>query len=157
MDRKGLYTKLKNIKIENFDIDEDPPKPAGNYVSVKRVGDLAYISGQMPMTKNNNLLQRKINETTLEYGYRVSKLTMANVLKQLVYSEEINEVKSIVRIDGFFLHKNGSQLPKMLNGASDLVTEIFEGENKKHARTVSGSLAIPYDACLMLVVIVEIK
>jgi len=156
MKKTILHQKLINEKIEGFDILISPPPPAGNYVSVKKTGSLAYVSGQMSILSSGIVLSNKENNT-IEFGYKAAEITMANVLKQLFYSKEVEEIQSIIRVDGYFNTKKAANLPKMLDGASDLISTIFGDKNGTHARTVFEVNALPYNAFLEIVVIAEIK
>ena len=155
MDKSTLRKKLENEYMEGFDISVSPPVPAGNYVAVKKVGNLAYVSGQMPTT-SSGVVVKEDESNSIKFGYRAAKLTMANVLKQILYCEGIEELHSIVRIDGYFNNKKGNDLAKMLDGASDLISNIL-GKEGTHARTVFSVHSLPYDAFLEIVVIAEIK
>ena len=155
MNKNDLSQKLKNQNIEDFDILVAPPAPVGNYVAVKKVGNLAYISGQMPIASSGTVLTKNESDS-VNFGYAASKLAMANILKQLIYCTDIEEVYSIVRVDGYFNNKKGNDLAKMLDGASDLISNIL-GKEGTHARTVFSVHSLPYDAFLEIVVIAEIK
>ena len=156
MNKKNLHKKLAFENIEGFDVSIPPPKPAGNYVAVKKVGDLAYVSGQMSILSSGIILTNK-EDNTLKFGYKAAEIAMANVLKQLLYSKEVEEILSIVRVDGYFNTKEKNSLPKMLDGASDLILTIFGDKKGTHTRTVFGVNSIPYNAFLEVVVIAEIK
>ena len=156
MDKNNLRQKLENENIEGFDVSIIPPKPAGNYVAVKRVGNLGYVSGQMSILSSGVVLTGEESEA-IDFGYKAAKIAMANVLKQLLHSEEVNEIRSIVRIDGYFNNKKGNDLAKMLDGASDLVSSIMGEKKGMHSRTVFGVHSVPYNAFVEIVVIAEIK
>ena len=156
MDKNSLYKKLEAANIKGFDVSLPAPKPVGNYTAVKRIGNLAFVSGQMSVQSSGKVLVNS-NNTDIEFGYAAAKLAMANALQQLLHFHNSKEVLSVVRIDGYFNHTNGKEIPKMLDGASDLIAEIFEGEKSEHARTVFGAKTLPYDAFAKVVVIAEIK
>ena len=155
MNKNTLRKKLTNEQINSFDISVSPPVPVGNYIAVKKVGNLAYVSGQMPIISSGVVLTESESDH-IEFGYIAAKLAMANALKQLLYCEDIEELHSIVRIDGYFNNKKGNDLAKMLDGASDLISNIL-GKDGTHARTVFGVDSIPYNAFVEIVVIAEIK
>lgn len=157
MDKDNLRKKLANENIEGFDVALLPPKPAGNYVAVKKIGNLAYVSGQMSITSSGNVLTGINESNMIAFGYKAARIAMANTFKQLLYNKDIEEVISIIRVDGFFNTEKGNDLPKMLNGASDLISNILGEKNDTHARTVFGVSDIPYNAFLEIVVIAEIK
>ncbi|MEM9983077.1 MAG: RidA family protein [Bacteroidota bacterium] len=156
MGKNTLYQKIANLPIKGFALGSSPPQPAGNYVAVKKVGNTAYVSGQMSVFSSGETLKRP-NIVNISFGYEAAKLAMAQAFKQLLYCEEINEIDSILRIDGYFCHEHGKNLPKMLDGASDLVAELFESEKSTHARTVFGVAALPYNAFVEVVVIAEVS
>lgn len=150
-----LHQKLGQVTIQGFNIHSKAPKPAGNYAAVKRVGNTAYVSGQMPIKSSGDLF---IGSTEDEhFGYESAKLAMANALIQLLSSEQIKEIASIIRVDGYFSTPHKNSLPQMLDGASDLIAELFEGNQAHHARTVFGVDHLPYEACVELAIIAEVK
>ena len=156
MDKNNLRQKLENQNIEGFDVSITPPKSAGNYIAVKRVGDLGYVSGQMSVLSSGVVL-RSGEDNAINFGYKAAKIAMANALKQLIYSKNVQEVLSIVRVDGYFNNQKGNDLAKMLDGASDLVSSIMGEEKGVHARTVFGVHSVPYNAFVEIVVIAEVK
>ncbi|WP_298540584.1 RidA family protein [uncultured Aquimarina sp.] len=155
-----LINKLKETNIPYCNFDKSPPSPAGNYGAIKIHKDLAYISGQMPFTGIGILYpshQELTNHIDInEIGYKASQIAVFNAFLQLVKNKSISEVKSIVKVEGFFRHIEGTNLPKMLDGASDLITNIFP-DNEFHARTVYGVTSLPYNAFVELSIIAEIE
>lgn len=156
MTQEQLRQKLTDIELPRPGISKDAPRPAGNYVPVKLHAGMAFISGQMPVMADGTLFPQSYQEqydTSEALGYQAARLAMANVFLQLASCSSIQSLENIIRIDGFFSHVNGKDLPQMLNGASDLVSEVLGSENAAHVRTVFGVDVLPYQATVELAVV----
>ncbi len=126
----------------------------GDYHAVSVDAKFAFVSGQMPFLHNGKLLSNKA-KLDVALGTYASRLAMMNVLLQLAHCEQISEIQHIVRLDGYFTCENGELLPHMLNGASNMIKEIFD--NHRHARTVFGVNSLPQNTIVELVAIVKVK
>ena len=138
----------------------DLPPALGSYIPVQRVGNLVYISGQLPIY-NNNLgayKGRLGKEITLEAGVRGAKQCTLNALA-LLKSEigRLDKVKRVIKLTGFVSGMPGFiEQPKVLNGASDLLVEIY-GENGKHVRTAVGVTDLPMGSCVEIEYVFEVR
>jgi enamine deaminase RidA (YjgF/YER057c/UK114 family) len=136
-----------------------PSSPVANYVNVVRVGDLLYLAGKGPLKADNNYVTGKVGkDLTIEQGYQAARLTAIShlaVIKNELGS--LNKVKRIVKVLGMVnCTEDFKDQPKVINGYSDLMVEIF-GEKGKHARSAVGMYALPFNMAVEVEVIVEIE
>lgn len=128
-----------NIKIPS------PPEPVAAYVPGVRVGNMVYSSGQLPVAGGEIRYQGKLGrELSVEEGYAAARLCILNclgVVQELAGS--LNRVKRIVKVTGFVAGVEGfTQQPAVVNGASELLGEIF-GPSGRHARSAVGVADLP--------------
>ena len=136
-----------------------PGKPVANYVNVVRVGNLLYLAGKGPTKPDGSNITGKVGkDLTIEQGYEAARLVAINhlaVLKAELGS--LNKVKRIVKVLGMVnCDANFTDQPKVVNGYSDLMVEIF-GEKGKHARSAVGMYALPNNIAVEVEVIVEVE
>jgi len=134
-------------------------KPVANYVNAVRVGNLLYLAGKGPTKPDGSNITGKIGkDLTIEQGYDAARLTAINhlaVLKAELGS--LNKVKRIVKVLGMVnCTEDFKDQPKVINGYSDLMVEIF-GEKGKHARSAVGMYALPLNIAVEVEVIVEVE
>ena len=94
---------LENIKKLNLEIP-DAPAPVGAYVAFKKVGNLLYISGQLPIPNEGKMIKGKIGkDLTLEDGQKASKLCVVNILSQVkkAMDGDLSKVKNCIKITGY--------------------------------------------------------
>jgi len=148
-------TKLKDKGI----VLAAPGKPVANYVNVVRVGNLLFLAGKGPTNPDGTNITGKVGkDLTIEQGYEAARLTAINhlaVLKAELGS--LNKVKRIVKVLGMVnCTEDFKDQPKVINGYSDLMVEIF-GDKGKHARSAVGMYALPSNIAVEVEVIVEIE
>lgn len=136
-----------------------PSKPVANYVNAVRVGNLLFLAGKGPTKADGTHITGKVGkDLTIEQGYEAAKLTAINhlaVLKAELGS--LNKVKRIVKVLGMVnCTDDFKDQPKVINGYSDLLVEIF-GDKGKHARSAVGMNALPSNIAVEVEVIVEIE
>jgi len=136
-----------------------PGKPVANYVNAVRVGNLLYLAGKGPTKPDGSNITGKVGkDLTIEQGYEAARLTAINhlaVLKAELGS--LNKVKRIVKVLGMVnCTEDFKDQPKVVNGYSDLMVEIF-GDKGKHARSAVGMYALPLNIAVEVEVIVEIE
>ena len=146
---------LKKLKIEL----PNAPEPVGAYVAFKKVGNLLYISGQLPISSEGKILKGKIGkDLTLEDGQKASKLCVINILAQLkkALGGDINKVKNCIKITGFVNSTDDfTDQPKVINPASETLSFIF-GDKGKHARAAISTNSLPLGAAVEIDAIFEI-
>jgi|SRR5687768_15282036 len=148
-------TKLKEKGI----VLATPGKPVANYVNAVRVGNLLYLAGKGPTKPDGTNITGKVGkDLTIEQGYEAARLTAINhlaVLKAELGS--LNKVKRIVKVLGMVnCTEDFKDQPKVVNGYSDLMVEIF-GDKGKHARSAVGMYALPSNIAVEVEVIVEVE
>lgn len=147
--------KLKELKIELPVLG----KPIANYVHVVRTGNLLFLSGKGPSDTNGKYITGKVGkDLSLEKGIAAARLTAVNQLAVL-RSElgDLNKVKRIVKVLGMVnCQPDFKDHPKVINGFSDLMVEIF-GEKGRHARSAVGMCSLPMNMAVEIELVVEIK
>jgi enamine deaminase RidA (YjgF/YER057c/UK114 family) len=136
-----------------------PTPPVATYVNAVRVGNLLFLSGKGPTKPDGSNITGKVGkDLTIEQGYEAARLTAINhlaVLKAELGS--LNKVKRIVKVLGMVnCTDDFKDQPKVINGYSDLMVEIF-GEKGKHARSAVGMNALPVGIAVEVEVIVEVE
>lgn len=123
-----------------------PAKPVANYVPYVSVGTLVVISGQVPLEGGQVKWKGLVGkDLSLEEGQRAARLCAINLLGQLreACGGDLDRVKRCVRLGVFVASADGfTDQPKVANGASDLMVEVF-GEAGKHARTAIATNVLP--------------
>lgn len=145
------------IKELGYELPQ-PPKPVAAYVPGVQDGNLIYTSGQLP-TKDGVLCKGKLGQTmTTEDGYsaaRISALNCLGVLKSLI--GDLDRVEKIVKVVGFVnCAADFEEQPKVINGASELLGEIF-GEKGQHARSAVGVSSLPLGAACEVEIIARVR
>ena len=149
-----IADKLKSLGIEL----SSPPKPAGAYVPVVISGNLAYVSGQIPMKDGKVIFEGKVNNEKLETARESARLCAINILAQLQGElGSLDKITKIVKVSGFVNSEpNFTQHPKVINAASDLFFEIF-GQKGVHARIAVGVSSLPLNSMTEIDAVVEIQ
>jgi enamine deaminase RidA (YjgF/YER057c/UK114 family) len=137
-----------------------PPTPgaAGDYLPWIITGNLLMTSGQLPWIDGVLQFRGKIGaELTLEQGYQAFRLSALNAIAQLRSAlGTLDQVKQIVRLEGTFGCAPGfTEHPKVLNGASHIVNEVF-GPRGRHTRMVQANPEMALDCATLVVLIAEI-
>jgi enamine deaminase RidA (YjgF/YER057c/UK114 family) len=138
----GIERRLEELGIEL-------PKaaaPAANYVPYVVSGDLVFVAGQLPFSGGESGHKGRLGEdTSVEQGQAAARLCAINLLAQLKLACEgdLDRVRRVVRLGVFVSSSDGfADQPKVANGASDLMVEVF-GAKGKHARAAVGVNALP--------------
>ena len=150
-----IENKLKELNIEL----PNAPDPVGAYVAFKKIGNLLFISGQLPISKDGEMIKGKIGAgLDLEDGQRASKLCVINILAQVkkALNGDLNKVKNCVKITGFVNSIDDfKDQPKVINPASETLSNVF-GVNGKHARAAISANSLPLGAAVEIDAIFEI-
>ena len=120
------------------------PKPVASYIPAKKVGNLIYVSGQLPMKDGKLMCTGPVpSKVSLEDAQAAARQC---VLNGIAAALSAGEVRGVVRVGAFIQSDDGyADQPKIANGASDLLLELF-GDNGRHARAAVGTNALPLDA-----------
>jgi enamine deaminase RidA (YjgF/YER057c/UK114 family) len=128
-----------------------PAAPIANYVGFVRTGSLLVVSGQICLGAGGTLVAKgKLGEgVAVEQGQAAARACAINLLAQVkVALGDLDKMVRVVRLGGF-INSAPTFLdgPKVMNGASDLMVEVF-GDKGRHARTTVGVAALPLDAAV---------
>ena len=134
-------------------------KPIANYVHLVRTGNLLFLAGKGPSNAEGVYTTGKVGkDLTLEQGKEAARLTAINQLAVLKAElGSLNKVKRIVKVLGMVnCEADFKDHPKVINGFSDLMVEIF-GEKGKHARSAVGMSSLPMNMAVEIELIVEVE
>jgi enamine deaminase RidA (YjgF/YER057c/UK114 family) len=144
-------TPEERITELGLELPEAPPA-VGAYVPWAQTGNLVVTSFQLPWRDGDLAYTGKLGaELTTADGYEAARLCALNSIAQLKDAAgELSRIARIVRVEGHVGCDPGfTEIPQVLNGASDLVNEVF-GERGRHTRTALGHLVMPLDAAVMV-------
>lgn len=149
-----ISEKLKQLNI----ILPKAPDPVGAYVAYKKIANLLYISGQLPIDSDGKIIKGKIGkDLTLEDGQKASKLCVINILAQAnkAMNGNLDKIKNCIKITGFVNSTdNFFDQPKVINPASDMLSNVF-GSNGKHTRAAISANSLPLGAAVEIDAIFE--
>ena len=120
----------------------------GSYVPAKRVGNLVYVSGQLPMKDGTLIATGPVpTNASIELAQQAARQCVVNALCAVeTLPGGVAMLKSVVRVGAFVQSADGfADQPKIANAASDLLIELF-GEAGRHARAAVGTNALPLNA-----------
>jgi len=147
----------EKIRGLGINLPESAP-PRAMYVPVKRVGNLLYVSGQLPMREDGTILTGKLGkEHTIEYGQEAARLCAVRVLAALKAElGDLDLIKNVVKLQVFVNSEVDFVMQHLVaNGASELLYEVF-GEAGRHARSAIGTYQLPLDTTVEVEAIVEV-
>lgn len=128
-----------------------PATPIANYVPFVRSGNMLVVSGQLCFGADGNLVARGQlgGAVSMDDGQKAARACAVNLLAQLKAAlGDLDKVTRVVRLGGFINSAPGfTDGPKVMNGASDLMVEVF-GEKGRHARSTVGVAALPANAAV---------
>lgn len=136
-----------------------PPKPVAAYVTAVRAGDLLFTAGNGPLVEGRPLCTGKVGaEVTVEQGYEAARVTTLNLLSTIrEHLGSLDRVQRVVKVLGLVASAPGfTQQPKVMNGCSELLLEVF-GDAGKHARSALGTSQLPFDIPVEIEMIVQVK
>jgi len=151
----NINNKLKELNI----ILPDAPSPVGAYVAYKKVNNLLFISGQLPLDSSGKLMKGKIGkELTLEEGQKAAKLCVINILAQAkkAMNGDLSKIKNCIKITGFVNSTDDFfDQPKVINPASETLAAVFDVCGK-HARAAVSTNSLPLGVPVEIDAIFEI-
>ena len=149
----------ENIKNLGLNIP-DLPKALANYVPYKIVGKTMYISGQAPVKNGELIYKGKVgSDITVEDGIEAAKLCVINIIAGVKTGIEgdWDKLDSFVKLTGYVnCQNNFTDQPKIINGASDMLVDIF-GDQGRHSRVAVGSNALPLGIAVEIDAVVQLK
>ena len=148
--------KIKELKIEL----PEAKAPVGNYVATKIVGNLLYISGQVSINSNGELIKGKVGkDITTDEAYKAAERCGISIIAQVkkACDGDLSRVKSCIKLTGFVNSTNDyTEQPKVINGASDLIASVF-GEAGMHTRAAVSTNSLPLGVSVEVDAIFEIN
>ena len=146
------------IKEIGFSLPE-APKPVAAYIPAKQTGKLVFTAGQLPMVNgeliSKGLLGQDVEIDEANKAARICTLNALAAIKGVI--GDLDRIKQIVRVVGYVASvPTFTQQPAVVNGASELLLEIF-GENGKHARSAVGMVVLPLNASVEIELTVEVE
>jgi enamine deaminase RidA (YjgF/YER057c/UK114 family) len=136
-----------------------PPKPAGSYLPLVRVGDLIWLSGAI-CTRDGALTHTGFvgEDLTLEEAQEAARICALNLLAVLRGElGSLEKVRRVVQLTGYVLARDGfSESPRVINGASELLVEVF-GERGRHSRAAVAVSGLPLHSSVELSAVVQVS
>ncbi len=134
--------------------------PVGSYVAAKIINNLLYISGQVSINENGELIKGKLGkELNTDDGYKAAERCALNIISQAkkACDGDLNRIKSCIKLTGFVNSTNDFiEQPKVINGASDIVSKVF-GNNGKHTRAAVSANSLPLGVAVEVDAIFELN
>ena len=148
--------KIKELKIKLPEARD----PVGSYVATKVVGKMLFISGQISISDNGELIKGKVGkELKTEDGYEAAKRCGLNIISQVkkACNDDLSKVKSCVKLTGFVNStEDFVEQPKVINGASDLIVSVF-GDAGMHTRAAVSANSLPLGVSVEVDAIFELN
>ena len=148
--------KIKELKIEL----PEAKAPVGSYVATKITGNLLYVSGQISINSNGELIKGKVGKNlTTDEAYKAAERCGLSIVAQVkkACDGDLSKVKSCVKLTGFVNStEDYIEQPKVINGASDLITSIF-GDAGMHTRAAVSANSLPLGVSVEVDAIFELN
>ena len=148
--------KIKDLKI----ILPEAKAPVGSYVATKITGKLLYVSGQISINADGELIKGKVGkDLTTEDAYEAAKRCSLSIVAQVkkACDDDFSKVKSCIKLTGFVNStEDFIEQPKVINGASDLIASIF-GEEGMHTRAAVSTNSLPLGVAVEVDAIFELN
>ena len=123
----------------------EAPKAAGNYVTVKKIGDFIYTSGHVPITDEKKIIGKIPNEISIEEGYDAASLCAELTIASLL---TMSDIKKLIPVNVLGFVNSSSDFtgqPQVLNGFTDKLDEFF---SEKPPRSAVGVSSLPLNVCV---------
>ena len=149
----------QNLKKLNINLPK-AADPVGSYVATKISGKLLFVSGQISIDEEGNLIKGKIGkDLTTEEGYNAAKRCALSIVAQVnkACKEDLTKIKSCIKLTGFVNStEDFIEQPKVINGASDLIASIF-GKTGMHTRAAVSTNSLPLGVAVEVDAIFELN
>ena len=149
-----IENKLKELNISI----PDAPSPVGAYVAFKKINNLLFISGQLPIGLDGKMVKGKVGKNlNLQNGQEAAKLCAINILAQVKKATDgdLSKVKNCIKITGFVNSTDDFfDQPKVINPASEILSTLF-GDKGKHTRAAVSTNSLPLGAAVEIDAIFE--
>ena len=152
----NFENKIKELKIN---LPEAKP-PVGSYVATKIVSNLLYISGQISISENGELIKGKVGKNlSIDDGYKAAERCGLSIISQakVACHGDLSKIKSCIKLTGFVNSTDDfTDQPKVINGASDLIASVF-GEAGMHTRAAVSTNSLPLGVSVEVDAIFELN
>ena len=152
----SFESKIKELKL----VLPKASDPVGSYVAFKIINNLLYISGQISIDENSNLIKGKIGkELSTDDGYKAAARCALSIISQAkkACNDDLSKIKSCVKLTGFVNSTDDfTEQPKVINGASDLISSIF-GDSGMHTRAAISANSLPLGVSVEVDAIFELN
>ena len=152
----SIDSKIKELGL----ILPDARDPVGSYLATKVVGKMLFVSGQISIAENGDLIKGKLGrDLKTEDGYNAAKRCGLNIISQVkkACQDDFTKVKSCIKLTGFVNStETFIEQPKVINGASDLMASIF-GEAGMHTRAAVSTNSLPLGVAVEVDAIFELN
>ena len=152
----SIETKLKELNIKL----PEPKAPVGAYVATKIVGNLLFISGQISIDENNNLIKGKVGRNlTLEQGYNAAQRCGLSLLAHAkkACNNDLSNIKACIKLTGYVNStEEFTEQPKVINGSSDVIVKIL-GKIGEHTRAAVSVNSLPLGVAVEIDGIFEVN
>ena len=149
----------ENLKKLNIKLP-DAKAPVGNYVATKVSGKMLFISGQISIDENGQLIKGKIGkDLDIDAGYNAAKRCALSIIAQVkkACGDDLSKIKSCIKLTGFVNSTDDFiEQPKVINGASDLIASVF-GDIGMHTRAAVSVNSLPLGVAVEVDAIFEIN
>ena len=149
----------KNLEKNNIILPK-AADPVGSYVASKISGKLIFISGQISINENGELIKGKVGkELDVEAGYNAAKRCALSIVAQVkkICKDDLEKVKSCIKLTGYVNSTNDfTDQPKVINGASDLIASVF-GDAGMHTRAAVSVNSLPLGVAVEVDAIFELN
>ena len=149
----------ENLKKNKLELPK-AADPVGSYVATKEVGKLLYISGQISMDANGNLIKGKLGkDLTTDEGYEAAARCALSIISQAKkhLSNDLSKIKNCIKLTGFVNSTDDfTDQPKVINGASDTIAKVFD-DNGIHARAAVSTNSLPLGVAVEVDAIFELN
>jgi enamine deaminase RidA (YjgF/YER057c/UK114 family) len=132
--------------------------PGGAYVPAVRVGNLVYVSGQVPMVDGKLVTTGKVGaDVTVQEARELAQRCALSALAAVHYAAGLEKITRVVKVGGFVASAKGFEdQPGVIDGASEFLVAVF-GEAGRHARTSVGVAELPLGSPVEVELIVEVS
>ena len=134
--------------------------PVGNYVATKISGKTLFISGQISIDENGQLIKGKIGkDLDTEAGYNAASRCALSIIAQVkkACDNDLSKIKSCIKLTGFVNSTDDFvEQPKVINGASDMIASVF-GDSGMHTRAAVSTNSLPLGVSVEVDAIFELK
>tara|TARA_B100000678_G_scaffold99409_1_gene83017 strand:+ start:18 stop:479 length:462 start_codon:yes stop_codon:yes gene_type:complete len=148
-----------NLKKMNLKLPK-APDPVGSYIATKTSNKLLFISGQISMDENGNLIKGKLGkDLNTDKGYQAAQRCALSIIAQAkkACGEDLSKIKSCIKLTGFVNStEDFIEQPKVINGASDIIAKIF-GDFGKHTRAAVSVNSLPLGVAVEVEAIFELN